>query len=69
VTTGAHTAVSMCYIGKLFGAKIIFIETFANKNSRTLSGRMIYPISGLFVVQWEELLKLYPKAVLGGSIY
>ncbi len=69
VTTGTHTAVPMCYLGKLFGRKIIFIETFANSKSKTLSGRMIYPIANLFIVQWKEMLKLYPKAVYGGSIY
>lgn len=69
VTTGTHTAVPMCYLGKLFGCKIIFIETFANSKSKTLSGRMIYPIANLFIVQWREMLKLYPKAVYGGSIY
>lgn len=69
VTTGTHTAVPMCYLGKLFRCKIIFIETFANSKSKTLSGRMIYPIANLFIVQWEEMKKLYPKAVYGGSIY
>ncbi len=69
VTTGTHTAVPMCYIGKIFGSKIIFIETFANQSSKTLSGKMIYPIANLFIVQWEEMLKLYPKAVYGGWIY
>ena len=69
VSTGTHTAVPMCYIGKLFGSKIIFIETFANINTKTLSGKMIYPISNLFIVQWEEMLKLYPKAIYGGSIF
>lgn len=69
ITTGTHTSVPICYLGKLFGSKIIFIETFANINTRTLSGKLIYPISNLFIVQWEEMLKLYPKAVFGGSIF
>lgn len=69
VSTGTHTAVPICYIGKLFGSKIIFIETFANINTKTLSGKLIYPISNLFIVQWEEMLKLYPKAIYGGSIF
>lgn len=69
VTTGTHTAVPICYIAKIFGAKIIYIETFANSSSKTLAGRLTYPISNLFIVQWEEMLKLYPKAVLGGWIY
>lgn len=69
VTTGTHTAVPISYIGKLFGTKIIFIETFANSKTKTLSGKLIYPIANLFIVQWESMLKLYPKAVYGGWIY
>ena len=69
VTTGTHTAVPICYIGKLFGSKIIFIETFANSKTKTLSGRLIYPIANTFIVQWKDMLKLYPKAIYGGWIY
>ena len=69
VTTGTHTAVPICYIGKLFGTKIIYIETFANSTTKTLAGRIIYPIANLFIVQWESMLSLYPKAVYGGWIY
>ena len=69
VTTGTHTAVPMCYIAKLFRSKVIFIETFANRNTKTLSGRLVYPIADTFIVQWEEMLKLYPKAIYGGWIY
>ena len=69
VTTGTHTAGPMCYLGKLFGSKIIYIETFANRNRKTVTGKLIYPIADLFIVQWREMLKLYPKAVYGGSIY
>lgn len=69
ITTGTHTAVPICYLAKVFGRKIIFIETFANSETKTLSGKMIYPIANLFIVQWESMLKLYPKAVYGGWIY
>ena len=69
VTTGAHTAVSMCYIAKLFRKKVIFIETLANRNTKTLSGKLVYPIADYFLVQWESMLKLYPKAIYKGWIY
>lgn len=69
ITTGTHTAGPMCYLGKLFGSKIIYIETFANINKKTATGRLIYPIADLFIVQWEEMLKIYPRAVYGGSIF
>lgn len=69
VTTGTHTAVPMCYIGKIFRKKIIFIETFANRNTKTVAGKLVYPIADVFVVQWEEMLNLYPKAQYWGWIY
>ncbi|TGB01725.1 PssD/Cps14F family polysaccharide biosynthesis glycosyltransferase [Halobacillus salinus] len=69
ITTGAHTAVPMCYIAKLFRKKVIYIESFAKTSSPNLSGKLIYPIADLFVVQWESMKKVYPKAVNGGSIY
>ena len=69
VTTGAHTAVPMCYIARLFRRKVIFIESYAKRTSPTLSGRLVYPIATTFVVQWETMLKFYPKAKFFGGIY
>lgn len=69
ITTGAHTAGPMCCIGKLFGSKIIYIETFANMETKTITGRIVYHFADLFIVQWESMLKLYPKAVYWGWIY
>ena len=69
VTTGAHTAVPICYIAKMFGKKVIFIESFAKTSTPTISGKLVYPIADLFIVQWQEMKKYYPKAIYGGSIY
>ncbi len=69
ITTGVHTAGPMCCIGKIFGSKIIYIETFANMVTKTVTGKLLYPISDLFVVQWESMKKLYPDAVFGGWIF
>lgn len=69
VTTGTHTAVPMCYIAKIFGSKVIFIETFANRTSGTVAGKLVYPIADTFVVQWEEMYKIYPKSVCWGWLY
>lgn len=69
ISTGAHTTVPICLIGKLFKKKIIYIETFANIHTKTLTGKIIYPIADLFVVQWESMLKLYPKAEYWGWIF
>ena len=69
VTTGAHTAVPMCYIAKLFKKKIIFIETFARVNSKSMSGKMINKIADVFLVQHEEMLDIYENAIYKGDLY
>ena len=69
VTTGAHTCVAMCLIGKLFRKKVIYIESFANIETKTLTGRILYPVVDVFIVQWKSMLKLYPKAKYEGWIF
>lgn len=69
ITTGSHTAGPMCCIAKIMGSKVIYIETFANMSSKTATGRLLYLFADLFIVQWESMLKIYPKAKLGGWIF
>ena len=70
ITTGTHTAVPMCYIGWLFGKKVIYIESYAKNKDKTMAGKMIYPIATTFIVQWKKMKKLYPKAkYFSGGIY
>ena len=69
ITTGTHTAGTMCCIGKIFGSKIIYIETFASINKGSQTGKLIYKFADFFVVQWESMLRVYPKATYGGWIF
>ena len=67
ISTGALCAVPVCYLGKLMGKKVIFIESYAKVKTPTLSGRLVSKIADLFIVHWEDLLKFYPKAKFGGK--
>ena len=69
ITTGTHTAGPMCCIAKLLGSKVIYIETFANRNTKTETGTLLYHIADVFIVQWEEMLSIYPKAKYLGGLY
>lgn len=69
VTTGAHTAVPICYIAKFFKKKIIFVESFARVNSKSMSGKMINKISDVFLVQHKELLDVYENSNYKGDLY
>lgn len=69
VSTGTHTAVPMCEIAHLFKKKIVWIETMANITSGTKAGKIIYPKADKFIVQWPEMLEVYPNAECWGNIF
>ena len=69
ISSGAAVAVPFFYLGKLFGAKLVYIEVFDRIDKPTMTGKLVYPIVDKFIVQWEEMKKVYPKAVNLGSIF
>lgn len=69
ISTGAAVAVPFFYLGKILGIKTLYIEIFDRIDSPTLSGRLVYPVADRFVVQWEQMKKVYPKAINLGSIF
>lgn len=69
ISSGASVAVPFFYIGKLFGEKLIYVEVFDRIDKPTLTGKLVYPITDKFIVQWDEQLKVYPKAINLGSIF
>lgn len=69
ISSGATVAVPFFYIGKLFGAKLIYIEVFDRIDKPTMTGKIVYPITDKFIVEWEEMKKVYPKAINLGSIF
>ena len=69
ISSGAAVAVPFFYLGKLFGAKLVYIEVFDRIDKSTMTGKLVYPITDKFIVQWEEMKKVYPKTVNLGSIF
>jgi UDP-N-acetylglucosamine:LPS N-acetylglucosamine transferase len=67
ISTGADVAVPFLWWAKLFGARIVFIET-GGSLAPSLSGRLVYPIADLFVVQWPQQLARYPRAILARTL-
>lgn len=68
ISCGPGMAIPIILAGKLFGKKIIFIESWSRIYSKSLSGKISYHLSDLFFIQWEELKKKYPKAIYAGRL-
>jgi beta-1,4-N-acetylglucosaminyltransferase len=69
VTTGAGVAVPFCWIGRLLGARIVYIESFARVNRPSLTGRLVHPVAHRFFVQWPDMRAHFRKAEYRGGIF
>ena len=69
ISTGALAAVPMMAWTKLFGVKVIYIESFAKINTPNISGKIAYKFADRFYIQWESLRRYYPNALNKGGIY
>ncbi len=69
ITTGALAVIPLCLLSKLFRKKLIYIESFARITSPNITGKLLYKFADQFYVQWESMLKVYPKAICLGGIY
>ena len=69
ICTGVLAMIPLCLICKLFGKKLIFIESFAKVTSPTRSGKLLYRFADQFYVQWPQMLEVYPNAIYVGGIY
>ncbi len=59
-STGAEIALPVFFIAKLFfGCRLAYLECSAQVSTPSLTGRIVYPIADLFLVQWETLLAKY----------
>ena len=69
ISAGAAPAVPFFFIGKLMRKKLIFIETFDRFDKMSMSGKLCYKMADVFIVQWEEMKKICPKAIYIGSLF
>ncbi len=68
INTGGGMTIATSLLGKLFGAKLIYVESGARVNTPSKTGKLLYKYSDLFIVQWKPLLEYYPKAIYGGLL-
>jgi beta-1,4-N-acetylglucosaminyltransferase len=68
ISAGPSFSIPTFWIAKLFGKKTIFIESWVRVHNKSLTGKLVYPVSDLFLVQWESMKKVYPKSVYAGRL-
>ena len=68
ISTGALATLPVCLLCRLFRCRLIYIESLTRIERLSMTGKVLYRLADVFVVQWEELQKRCPKAVCWGVI-
>lgn len=69
VSTGAGVAVPFFLVARLHGVRTVYIEVLERIESPSLSGRLCAPMTDVFVLQWEDQRRFYPRGHVVGSLY
>jgi beta-1,4-N-acetylglucosaminyltransferase len=69
VTTGAGVAVPFCYVGRLLGAHVVYVESFSRISEPSLTGRLVHRTAHRFFVQWPSMTRHFSKAEYRGALF
>jgi UDP-N-acetylglucosamine:LPS N-acetylglucosamine transferase len=69
VSTGAGCAFPFFVMAKAMRMKTVYVEVYDRIDSKPLTSKLCYPFSDLFLVQWDEQQKLYPKSQVIGRLF
>lgn len=68
VSTGAGVAPPFFAAAKMLRIPTVYIEVFDRIELPTLSGKLCYPISDLFLLQWPDQQRHYRRGRLVGTL-
>lgn len=69
LSTGAGVALPFFVVARALGIRTAYLEVYDRIEAPTLTGRLCYPMSDVFLVQWPEQQRRYPESVLVGPVY
>jgi len=68
ISTGAAPGYFALRFGKLVGARTIWIDSIANADELSLSGRKVRPYADLWLTQWPHLARPEGPAFIGAVL-
>ncbi len=68
ISTGGPVTIPLFIFARVFNKKTIYIESLTRVETLSGTGRVIYYISDVFLVQWKSLLEKYENAEYWGNL-
>jgi beta-1,4-N-acetylglucosaminyltransferase len=69
LSTGAGLAVPFAWVGRLRGAKVVYVESLTRIDRPSLSCRLVRPVAGRVYVQWPELRPRVKGSRFAGALF
>jgi UDP-N-acetylglucosamine:LPS N-acetylglucosamine transferase len=69
VSDGAGVAFPFFVVARMLRIKTVYVEVYDRIDSPTLTGKLCRPFTNLFLVQWEEQKRFYPRAQVIGRLF
>jgi UDP-N-acetylglucosamine:LPS N-acetylglucosamine transferase len=68
ISDGAGVAFPFFLVGKALGVRTVYLEVYDRISRPTMTGRLCYPVTDLFLLQWPEQARSYPRGQLIGGL-
>jgi UDP-N-acetylglucosamine:LPS N-acetylglucosamine transferase len=68
ISDGAGLAFPFFITARLFGVRTVYLEVYDRISRSTLTGRLCYPLTDLFLLQWPEQAVSYPRGTVIGQL-
>jgi UDP-N-acetylglucosamine:LPS N-acetylglucosamine transferase len=68
VSDGAGVAFPFFLVGRLLGVPTVYLEVYDRISTPTMTGRLCYPLASLFLLQWPEQARSYPRGRVIGQL-
>lgn len=68
VSTGAGVAFPFFLVARALGIRTAYVEVYDRIDLPTLTGRLCYPITDVFALQWDAQRRFYPRGQVVGRL-
>jgi beta-1,4-N-acetylglucosaminyltransferase len=68
LSDGAGVAFPFFLVAKAVGVRTVYLEVYDRISRPTLTGKLCYPVTDLFLLQWPEQARSYPRGRVIGCL-
>jgi len=68
ISSGSGSGCVLCLIGRLLGARVVWMDSIANVRRLSLSGRLIRPFADICLSQWPKVARRYRRVEYLGRV-